>query len=254
MMNHKKVSVITTTYQDLEHLKDVVEGVKNQDYPVIEYIVVDGGSEDGTAEYLKQLEQEFIKDRPKWEFRWISEPDQGIYDALNKGIKMADGDIIGPMFDRFAANDVISRMVKAIEEENADGVYGEVDYVDEHHNAVRRWRMGKGTVKGGWMPAHPTLYLKHEVYERYGIYRTDYRIAADYEFIVRILKDNEVKLAYLDDVLVYMLYGGTSNQTFGSYLVSFRESERALKENGVPHAFLICIRRSIKVLLQFRKS
>lgn len=247
----KKVSVITTTFQDIVHLKEVVNGIKSQNYDNIEYIIVDGGSKDGTVEFLQSREGEFEK-LPGRELKWISEPDEGIYDAINKGIRMSQGDIIGFMFDRFAAEDVISRMVHIIEEEHSDGVHGDLDYVDESGNIVRHWVMGNsGTMKDGWMPAHPTLYLKREVYEKYGFYKTDYKIAADYEFMVRILADGKLRLSYIHEVVVHMFYGGTSSANLGSYVRSFLESCRALRENHVPFGFLICIKRTMKVLLQF---
>lgn len=250
----KKVSVITTTFQDISHLEEVVNGIKNQDYDNIEYIIIDGGSKDGTVLFLQKLEQEFSA-LPGRSLKWISEPDKGIYDAINKGIRMATGEIVGLMFDKFAAADVLSRMVDIINEEGTDGVHGDLDYVDEEGKPVRHWVMGNHqTIRDGWMPAHPTLYLKREVYEKYGLYQTDYRIAADYEFMVRILKDDTLRLSYIHDVLVYMFYGGTSSEGLGSYIRSFRESERALKANGVPHAFIICVRRTKKVLCQFLRA
>ena len=156
----KKISVITTTYEDLEHLKEVVNGIKNQNYDNIEYIIIDGASGDGTVEFLQNLEQEFGQ-HPGWELKWISEPDKGIYDAINKGISMATGDMIGFMFDKFASSDVLSRMADIVEQEHSQGVHGDLDYVDESGNVIRHWVMGNGrTIKDGWMPAHPTLYLK----------------------------------------------------------------------------------------------
>ncbi len=250
----KKVSVITTTYQDLSHLKEVVEGIKKQDYDHIEYIIVDGGSKDGTVEFLKAQEAEFTE-LPGWEYKWISEPDKGIYDAINKGIHMATGDIVGTAFDKFASEDVLSRMVATIERDDTDGVHGDLLYVNEEDKPVRTWVMGnKQTIKDGWMPAHPTLYLKKEIYDKYGVYKTDYKIAADYEYMVRILWDGSVKLSYIPEVLIHMFYGGTSSGGLSNYVHSFVESHRALKENHVPFAFFICTKRTIKVLLQFVKA
>ena len=125
-MSNKVISIVTTTYQDVEHLKKVVEGIKKQDYPRIEYIIVDGGSKDGTVDYLKELEKDFSYGWPERRVRWISEKDEGIYDALNKGIRMATGDLIGPMFDQFANPHVLSDMVSVIEEEDSDGVHGDL--------------------------------------------------------------------------------------------------------------------------------
>lgn len=240
-----KVSIITTTYQDADNLSKIIDRVKAQDYPDIEYIIVDGASKDHTLDVIKEAEQ-FFGER----LRWISEPDRGIYDAINKGLKMATGDIIGLMFDTFTSEHVISRMVDVMLKEGTDGVHGDINYVDGDR-IVRKWRMGQGSIRTGWMPGHPTLYLKREVYETYGFYKEDYRIAADYEFIVRILKDKKVTLSYIPEVLVNMFYGGTSTGGLSNYVDSFRESLRALRENDVHFAFFINILRTFRVLFQF---
>ena len=240
-----KVSIITTTYQDADNLSKIIDRVKDQDYPDIEYIIVDGASKDHTLDVIKEAEQ-FFGER----LRWISEPDRGIYDAINKGLKMATGDIIGLMFDTFTTEHVISQMVDVMLKEGTDGVHGDINYVDGDR-IVRKWRMGQGSIRTGWMPGHPTLYLKREVYETYGFYKEDYRIAADYEFIVRILKDKKVTLSYIPEVLVNMFYGGTSTGGLSNYVDSFRESLRALRENDVHFAFFINILRTFRVLFQF---
>ncbi len=251
-MSNKVISIVTTTYQDVEHLKKVVEGIKKQDYPRIEYIIVDGGSKDGTVDYLKELVKDFSYGWPERRVRWISEKDEGIYDALNKGIRMATGDLIGPMFDQFANPHVLSDMVSVIEEEGSDGVHGDLYYVDEEGNPVREWKMGNTkTIRDGWMPAHPTLYLKKEVYDRFGVYKTDYRIAADYEYMIRILKNNDVRLSYIPRVLVHMFYGGTSSGGLSNYMLSFKEGKRALEENDIKGAFFITVKRTLLVLKQF---
>lgn len=250
----KKVSIITTTFRDLPHLKETVSEVLKQDYDNIEYIIIDGGSNDGTLEYLQSLEPE-IRAREGWTYQYVSEPDQGIYDAINKGIQKATGDIVGTMFDKFTSKDVVRRMVEAIESEDADGVHGDLLYVDEDGKPVRTWVMGNDrTIRQGWLVAHPTMYLKREIYEQYGLYRMDMKIAADYEFMVRIFKDQAVKMAYIPDVLVTMFYGGTSNQGLGSYYQSFVESYKGLKINHVKGAFLICVKRTFGVFFQFAKA
>lgn len=241
----KKVSIITTTYNDSAALRKTVEQIKNQDYENIEYIIVDGASTDDTMEVIKEAEQ-FFGDR----LVWISEKDHGIYDAINKGLKLATGDYIGTCFDRFAANDVISKMVAVMEKEGTDGVHGDLDYMDGE-TIVRKWRQGQGDIRKGWMPGHPTLYLKKEVYEKYGLYKTDYRISADYEYMIRILKDGKVKLSYLPEVLIKMEHGGTSTGSLGAYLEGMKEGHRALKENGVKMPWLVDLRRMLRVLGQF---
>ncbi len=226
-----KVSVITTTYNDASNLERIMDQVYRQDYENLEYIIVDGGSTDGTMELIRRMEK-----RMPGRFRYLSEPDRGIYDAINKGIALSTGDIIGCCFDRYADEGVIRRMVQAMETECTDGVHGDLYYMDGER-IVRRWHQGQGTIRTGWLPGHPTMYLRREVYETYGVYRTDYRIAADYEFMVRILYRKQVTLSYLPEILIYMSYGGTSTSSLGSYLQSLKEGHRALKENGVPFAW-----------------
>ena len=226
-MYSPKVSIVTTTYNDRESLKKTIDQVLRQDYGNLEYIIVDGGSTDGTLEVIREAE-----DRLGGRLCWISEPDSGIYDGLNKGFRMATGEILGCCFDEFAGPDVISKMVELVEREGTDGVHGDLCYM-EGERVVRRWHQGQGHIRYGWMPGHPTLYLRREVYETYGYYKTDYRISADYEFMIRILKDEKVKLSYLPEVLVYMAHGGTSTHSLGAYLAGLKEGHRALKENGV---------------------
>lgn len=241
----KKVSIITTTYNDSENLKKTIAQVEAQDYENIEYIIVDGASKDDTLEVIREAKERF-GDR----LLWISEKDSGIYDAINKGLQMATGDYIGLCFDRFACKDAVSKMVAVMEAEGTDGVHADLNYVDGE-KIIRKWRQGQGNIRTGWMPGHPTLYLKREVYETYGFYKTDYRIAADYEYMIRILKDGKVKLSYIPEVLIKMSHGGTSTSSLGAYLEGLREGHRALKENGIKFAFVTDILRIFRTLLQF---
>ena len=199
-----KVSIITMTYNDCAHLEKCVTQILKQDYENIEYIIVDGGSSDGTYEIIQKAAQQ-LGDKLKW----VSEPDEGLYDALNKGIRMATGAIVGLMCDEFADAHVLSDMVRQMQRDGTDGVHGDIDYMADG-KVIRKWRMGAGTAKKlrwGWMPGHPTLYVKREVYETYGFYKTDYKIAADYEFMIRILKEDKVRLSYIPRVLVHMFHG-----------------------------------------------
>ena len=241
----KKVSIITTTYNDSANLRKTIKQIEAQDYENIEYIIVDGASKDDTLEVIGEAKKRF-GDR----LVWISEKDKGIYDAINKGLKLATGDYIGLCFDQFASKDVISKMVSIMEKEGTDGVHGDLDYVDGE-KIVRKWRNGQGDIRKGWMPGHPTLYLKREVYETYGPYKTDYRISADYEYMIRILKDGQVKLSYIPEVLIKMSHGGTSTNSLGAYLEGMKEGHRALKENGVKFAFVTDMLRTLRVLKQF---
>lgn len=243
----QKVSIITMSYNDLAHLQECVAGILKQDYKEIEYIIVDGGSADGSREFIMETAEK-LGERCKW----VSEPDRGLYDALNKGIRMASGDIIGIMNDCFADAHVISKMVETIEREGTDGVHGDINYVADG-KVVRRWRMGQGSIRTGWQAGHPTLYLKRSVYETYGLYKIDLKIAADYEFMIRILKDGKVKLSYIDEVLVNMFHGENSTSTggVGNYIRSLKDGHRALTENGIRFAWFTDICRIVRFALQF---
>ena len=245
MNTFPKVSVVTTTYNDIENLKRILAEVKKQTYPNIEHIIVDGGSTDGTVDLLKELEE-----KEPGRISWMSEKDNGIYDAINKGICMATGDIVGCCFDRYADEGVLMRMVEIMEKEGTDGVHGDLCYMDGDR-IVRKWHQGQGVIRSGWMPGHPTLYLKKEVYDMFGLYRTDYRISGDYEFMVRILYRKEVTLSYLPEILIYMSHGGTSTNSLGAYVESMMEGHRALVENHVPFAWVTDLCRVVRVLSQF---
>jgi len=242
-----KVSVITTTYNDAANLKNIMEQVCHQTYENLEYIIVDGGSTDETLALIKEMEQ-----RMPGRVRWVSEPDNGIYDALNKGVRLATGDIIGCCFDRYADEDVIRRMVEIMEREGTDGVHGDLCYMDGQR-IVRKWHQGQGCIRSGWMPGHPTLYLRRQVYEKFGYYKTDYRISGDYEFMVRILYRKQVTLSYLPEILIYMSHGGTSTNSLKAYVDSMLEGHRALRENHVPFAWFTDMCRVVRVLSQFVK-
>ncbi|PXV90154.1 glycosyl transferase family 2 [Lachnotalea glycerini] len=245
MKSNPKVSVITTTYNDLDNLKRIITLVKQQDYENIEHIIVDGGSVDGTVEYLKLAEKESVG-----KIKWMSEKDQGIFDAINKGIKLSEGDIIGCCFDEFTKKTVISQMVHIIEKEKTDGVHADLLYMDGER-VVRTWKQGQGNIRFGWMPGHPTLYLKKEVYEKFGVYKPYYKVSADYEYMVRILKDKQVRLSYIPEILIKMSHGGTSTNGLKAYLNSLKEGHMALKENKIKFAWFTDCCRTFKVLLQF---
>lgn len=241
----KKVSIITATYNDSANLKRIISQIEAQDYENIESVIVDGASTDDTMEVIKEAKKR-LGDR----LVWISEKDSGIYDALNKGLRLATGDYVGVCYDEFTGNHVISQMVETIEREGTDGVHADLYYMDGE-KIVRKWKQGQGKIRSGWMPGHPTLYLKKSVYDKYGFYKTDYRISADYEFMIRILKDGKVKLSYIPEVLIKMSHGGTSTNSLSAYVESFKEGHRALKENGIRFAFVTDILRTFRVLLQF---
>lgn len=243
----KKVSLILTTYNSAENLSRTLQSIENQDYPSVEVNIKDGGSTDATLQIIQKYEQD-----SRHTVHWLSCPDTGIYDAMNQGYGLATGDIIAFFNDLFLQDDVISKMVQTIEETPACvGAHADLVYATDE-KVVRYWHMGpQRSLYLGWMPGHPTLFLKREIYEKYGLYNTGYRIAADYEFMLRFLKDRENRLAYLPLTVIRMYYGGTSTSDTGSYLLSLREGHRALKENGIKAAGLIDLLRTCRVLRQF---
>lgn len=247
MMN-PKVSLILTTYNCKNHLRQTLENILLQDYDNLELVIKDGMSTDGTLNIIKEYQQ---KGMP---IIWEAREDTGIYVAMNQGYALSSGDIIAFFNDQFTVADAITQLVDAIEKQgkNCIGVHANLIYADGDR-IVRYWRMNQGKIKNGWMPGHPTLFLKRGVYEKYGLYKTDYKCAADYEFMVRGLKKQEDKLAYVDKTLVKMYYGGTSTNSLSSYIISLQEGHRALRENGYKQAWWIDFQRTIRVLLQFRK-
>lgn len=243
----KTVSLILTTYNSAVNLVHTLESIERQDYPAIEINIKDGGSTDDTLEIIREYES-----TSHHIVNWVTGSDKGIYDAMNQGYHLATGDIIVFFNDLFVRQDAISRMIDLMEINplcvgaHADLVYASGEKI------VRYWKMGpQKSLYSGWMPGHPTLFLKREIYEKYGLYSLKYRIAADYEFMIRFLKDKENKLAYLPETIIQMYYGGTSTSDMSSYLVSLKEGHMALKENGIKGALFIDILRTFRVFKQF---
>lgn len=243
----KKVSLLLTTYNSAQNLPITLESIQSQTYEKIEVVIVDGASSDVTLLLIEQ----FAKNTAL-EVKWVSEPDKGLYDAMNKAYRMSTGDIIAVCNDRLCEKNAVALLVDAIDKSGKDciGAHSDLVYVDGE-KIVRTWHMGQGSIRQGWMPGHPTLFLKREVYEKYGEYDITYRCAADYEFMVRFLKDEKNKLAYVPKVLISMFYGGTSNAGLRNYLVSFKEGYMALRTNGVKHPLIITLKRTWRVLRQF---
>ncbi|GHU90330.1 glycosyl transferase [Spirochaetia bacterium] len=241
-----KVSIITPTKNDADQLEQIIAGVAKQDYDNIEYIIVDGASTDRTGEVLEKAKARF-----KNRLTVISEPDHGIFEASNKGLAHATGEIIGFCTDLLLKDDIIGRMMAIIEREQTDGVHADLNYVAADGKIVRKWRQGQGNIRFGWMPATPTLYIKREIYEKYGLPKENYKMAGDYEFAVRILKDKQVRLSYIPEVVVNMLHGGTTTNGLKAYLISLKEGHRALKENGIRFAFFTDFCRICRILFQF---
>ncbi len=243
-----KVSLILTTYNRVDELKKTMQSIQMQDYSNIEVVIKDGGSDLDTLDTIKGYSADF-----KYPVIYKSEKDTGIYDALNKGIEMSTGDIIAICNDVLTVPNAISLIVETIEKENTDGAHSDLVYATDEE-VVRYWHMGRGTIRKGWMPGHPTLYLKRSIYDKYGLYDTEYKVSADFEFMIRILKDDNVQLSYIPRILVRMFYGGTSTNSKEAYWLSIKESHRALKQNNINFAWFLIFKRTIKVIKQFKNA
>ena len=243
-----KVSLIVTTYNCIDNFRRTMRSIAMQDYDNIEVVIKDGMSTDGTLQAISEYAAEY-----RYPIVWKSERDMGIYDAINKAYQMSTGDVIGICNDLFTRTDALTLMINEMQGSDADGVHADLIYATDT-NVKRYWHMGQGDINEGWMPGHPTLYLKRWVYETYGLYDTSYICSADYEFMVRILKDRKVKLAYVPQVLVRMFYGGTSTGSAGSYWISVKEGHRALRQNNIHFAWLLIFRRTLIVLKQFKDA
>ena len=226
------ISVITVCYNSAATLARALQSVADQDWPRVEQIVIDGASRDGSAEIIEQF-------RPRLA-HVLSEPDKGIYDAMNKGLDRASGDIVCFLNadDQYASNSVLSRVAMLMYEQQLDALMGDVGFFHEAdpQRMVRRYRSNHftpGRLAWGWMPAHPALFLSRTVVQRVGRFKTDYSIAGDYEFIVRVFHGHEVRYRYLPEILVNMQTGGASTGGFGAKLRLNREVLRACRENGV---------------------
>lgn len=226
------ISVITAVLNRAATLEAALRSVHGQAWPNVEHVVIDGGSTDGSLDILRQHQSRIAN--------LVSEPDSGIYDALNKGIRAATGDVVGFMHadDEFATPEALARVAQAFEDPAVDAVYGDLVYVkkDDTSQVVRYWRAGdyqRSQLAHGWMPPHPTFYVRREVYSRFGGFDTRYRIAADYENMLRILWSGSVKASYIPQVLVRMRVGGISNMSFFNVLHKSREDYAALRQNGI---------------------
>jgi len=232
-----KISIITVSLNSSKTIRETIESVLRQTHKNIEYILVDGNSKDETCEIIESYEQIFKKNG--MDYIWISEKDSGLYDAINKGIQMASGDVIGILNsdDYFFDNNVLFDIAEKFNIELVDCIYGNIVYIDPNkdNKVTRRWvskTFKKGLFEKSWTPGHPTFYCKKELYENYGLYRTDFKIAADVELMYRFLEKHCLRSLYIDRYMVIMRQGGVSNQGIMSTVTITREMQIAITENG----------------------
>jgi len=249
----KKISLITVTFESAATLSGTIESVRRQNCSDVEYIVIDGGSTDGTKNILENNSD--IVDK------WISEPDEGIYDAMNKGISLASGDIIGFLHadDVFATTSVLKTIKEKFIDSGIHILYGDLEYVhsDYPQKVIRYWRSGsfrRQQLRRGWMPPHPTVYVSRMFIQKVGYYNVNYRISADYEWLLRAFSSPSVKVEYLPEVMVRMRLGGVSNRSLKNLVAKSGEDLKALRENQVGGMRTLVLKNASKISQFIRRN
>jgi len=245
-----KISVITVCYNSVSTIEATILSVLQQSYATIEYIVVDGDSNDGTKSVLEKYRDKITK--------IVSEKDKGLYDALNKGIKLATGDVIAFLHadDFYTDPLVVEKYVKVFVGGNYDAVYANLFYVDadDTTKVKRKWNSGEynhGEFLNGWMPPHPTLFVRKEIYEKYGSFNTDFKTSADYELMLRLIHKHKIKLGYLKEFTVKMRVGGQSNASLNNRIKANLEDRRAWEVNQLKPRFYTLLLKPFRKISQF---
>jgi len=246
-----KISLITVLLNAEAFLKECIESVINQKYKHIEYIIIDGGSTDRSLSIINHYKVHIDY--------FISEKDKGLYDAINKGIAVSTGDVVGILnADDVLANDHVVEKIAAAFGQNAtiEGIYGNLNYVHPAKlNVIRKWKSlpaNNENIKSGWMPAHPTLYLKKNLFEKYGNYALDMGTSADYDLILRFFHTYRIKAMYLPFLMVNMRTGGVSNQSIKNIFLACINDYKALKRNKIPSSSFVLINKKLSKFTQFR--
>lgn len=245
-----KISIITITYNSAATLEETMLSVIGQTYTNIEYILVDGQSTDGTLQIIEKYKNKISK--------VVSEKDKGLYDALNKGIDMATGDIIGILHsdDFYLNKHVIQKYADTFSETGSASVYADLYYVDKTNTdkIIRKWKSGEFKARSflnGWMPPHPTFFVKKEMYERFGKFNTAFKSAADYELMLRFIEKNKISISYLPEYTIKMRVGGKSNVSLQNRLNANIEDRKAWELNGLKPKFYTLYLKPFRKILQF---
>ena len=248
------ISIITATYNSAKTINDTIKSVLCQTNKDFEYIIVDGGSTDETIDIVKSYESEFFG-----RLKWVSEKDKGIYDAMNKGIKMASGDIIGILNsdDYYTSDDILQTIADAFKCQNVDAIYGDIHFIKDGvpDKCVRYYSsrlFSPFWLRFGFMPAHPSFYCKRDVFDKSGLYRLDYKIGSDYEMMVRLFRKHKISSRYVPKDFVTMRTGGASNSNLQSRLTLIKEDVKACRDNGIyTNELFICLKFLYKIF-EFR--
>lgn len=246
-----KISIITASYNSAGTIADTIKSVSSQTHTHTEHIIVDGGSTDKTREILRSHEDKIS--------RFISDPDCGIYDAMNKGIALANGEIVGLLNadDVYADNTVLERVVEVFSDPAVDACYADLVYVDKNNlnKTIRYWRScdyRDGLFAKGWVPPHPTFFVRRKIYEKYGKFDLNYPLAADFELMARFMHKHKVKSVYIPEVLIKMRLGGATNKNIANIFKQNIEIYRACKRNNIPISIIpFALTRMVTRISQF---
>lgn len=228
-----KISIITVSYHNALTIKDTIKSVLDQTYHGLEYIIVDGASKDGTQDIIRNYEELF-----QGRMKWVSEPDNGIYDAMNKGLLMATGDVIGFLNadDYYQDNQVLEDIARAFTQYNVDAIHGNLNYINSDRKIVRIWQ-GKqyspGSFQRGWNPAHPTFYCKKECFDKYGSFDPTIGSAADFELMLRFIEKHQIITQYINRSMIYMRTGGSSTSGITAVLRNTKQNKQAFVKNHI---------------------
>lgn len=247
-MQGPKISIITVAYNAQNTIERCINSVFGQKFKNVEYIIIDGGSTDGTCRIIENYREKIDV--------FISEPDKGIYDAMNKGLALATGDVIGTINadDFFADDNVLYDIARVFSEQNTQILYGDLDYIDPSDKVIRKWRSGRysrGMFNWGWMPPHPTFYCKKSLFDKLGVYKLDYGSAGDYELMLRFIHLNDIDAYYLNKVLIKMVVGGVSNKSLGNRVQAMRFDLKAMRNNNIFLPMVTILFKPIRKIAQF---
>lgn len=247
-----KISIITVTYNSSQTLEETILSVINQTYKNIEFIIVDGKSTDSTLQIIDKYKSHVSK--------FVSEKDNGIYDALNKGISLASGEVVGILHsdDFYTDNTVIENVANTFIKTNCEGLYADLYYVDKSNTnkIIRKWNSGtykENSFLFGWMPPHPTFFVKKEIYNKFGSFNLDFKTSADYELMLRFIFKNKIKLTYLPQYIVKMRMGGQSNVTTKNRITANLEDRKAWEVNHIKPYFFTLFLKPLRKITQFLK-
>lgn len=251
-----KISIITSTYNSEKTVKDTFDSILNQTYKDIELLVIDGKSKDNTLEIVRQYEKKF-----QGRLKYISESDKGIYDAMNKGIRMATGDVVGILNsdDLYMDNKVLEDIANTFIHENIDAVYGNLIFVEENDTTkvVRTWKGSQykpESFLNGWHPAHPTFYVRREVYEKYGVFDISFNVSADFELMLRFIEKHRISNLYLDRTLIRMRMGGESTGSIKKIITGNKNVLRAFEKNGLNVSITYPVKRLLPKAIDMIKN